>query len=95
MSTPTVETPEVEVPAAVEKKIKKKSQPSKRGFGRPFAKLPQTVLQGRMDKLKKRIDRSKSVFEKAEQYYKKYVREAEFRAADTQKQEDSPASESS
>ena len=85
------ETPEVpasstepeEVVAPVEKKIKKKSTPSKRGFGRPFAKLPQPTLQARMDKLKKRIDKSKNVFEKAEQYYKKYLREADFRAAAT------------
>lgn len=74
-------------PAEEEKKKKKKKsakkagvQKSKPGQGRPFAKLAQDVLQSRMDKLKKRIDRSKHIHEKAEKFYAKYVREAECRA---------------
>lgn len=54
----------------------------KRGFGRPFARLEQKVLDNRMKKLKLRIDRSRTTLEKAEKYYAKYVREAGLREKD-------------
>ena len=54
----------------------------KRGHGRPFAKLPQAVLESRMLKLKTRIDRTKTVSENAERYYAKYMREAQKRSTE-------------
>jgi hypothetical protein len=54
----------------------------KRGQSRPFAKLEQEVLASRMDKLHKRIQRSKGIHEKAQAFYDKYDRECAMRKLD-------------
>lgn len=82
-TTATEEGEKVEAPAA-KKTIKKKKAPSKRGQGRPFAKLPQENLESRIKKLHTRMQRSKAIYDKAEVYYSKYVREAELRKKDAE-----------
>lgn len=70
---------ETEKPAKPAKK--RATKKNKRGHARPFAKLTPEVLASRMDKLKKRIDRSTEIHEKAMVFYTKYVRESECRAS--------------
>lgn len=64
-------------PTSTEKTIKKKV--AKRGYGRPFAKLAQNVLDSRMQKLESRIQKSKLVYEKAQSFYVRYAKEADHR----------------
>jgi len=81
MTAPTEESVPKPPKSKKSKKAKGTGTKSKRGQGRPFAKLAQDVLDSRMQKLKKRIDSSKATFDKASAFYAKYVREAEFRTA--------------
>ena len=52
---------------------------SKRRVARPFAKLPQNILDSRLGKLQKRVNRSKNIYEKSLTFYEKYRREADLR----------------
>lgn len=58
---------------------KKKKTNGKRRQARPFAKLPQPTLDSRMQKLAVRMQKSKTIHDKAEVYYLKYKREADLR----------------
>lgn len=59
------------------KTVKRKA--AKRGHGRPFARLAQNTLESRMNKLQKRIDKSRHVLGNAEGYLQKYQREFDLR----------------
>ncbi len=71
---------EKEVKPPAPKKSKKPSG-KKRGPARPFARLSQEVMDRRMSKLQKRIDRSKGIYDKAKEFIVKYERELSFRKA--------------
>ena len=53
--------------------------PRKRGPPRPHRKLTQEVLDGRIGKLRKRIDKAKGQLEDAERHIEAYVKEAGYR----------------
>lgn len=53
--------------------------PKKRGPPRPHRKLTQEVLDGRIGKLKKRIDKARGQLEDAERHIDAYVKEAAYR----------------
>jgi hypothetical protein len=74
------------IPSAVDTKVavaKSKRKSVKKGHGRPFARLPQTTLEMRMTKLKKRIEKSRSTLTSAEGYLRKYTREYDLRKSNT------------
>ena len=74
---PTGETPKPK------KAAKKTGEPRlKRGPARPYRKLDQGVLDTRITKLQKRLDRAKGQMEEAETFLRKYEREKGFRAPD-------------
>ena len=52
----------------------------KRGPPRPHRKLTPEVLQGRIEKLTKRIDKARGLLEEAERHIVGYHREAKYRA---------------
>ena len=54
-----------------------------RGPPRPHRKLEQDTLTNRIDKLQKRIDRSKAQLEDAERHIEGYNKEAKYRTADS------------
>ena len=56
----------------------------KRGPARPYRKLEQEVLDSRITKLTKRLDRAKGQMEEAETFLKKYEREKGFRGPDAE-----------
>jgi hypothetical protein len=53
--------------------------PRKRGPPRPHRKLPQDVLDGRIGKLRKRIERARGQLEDAERHIEGYDKEAKYR----------------
>lgn len=53
--------------------------PRKRGPPRPHRKLTQEVLDGRIGKLRKRIDKARGQLEDAERHIEAYVKEAGYR----------------
>jgi hypothetical protein len=53
--------------------------PRKRGPPRPHRKLPQEVLEGRICKLRKRIERARGQLEDAERHIDAYDKEAKYR----------------
>jgi hypothetical protein len=55
---------------------------AKRGPARPFRKLPQEVLDGRIGKLESRIRRASTQLEEAKGYLTKYAVEREYRQRD-------------
>ena len=62
---------------------KKTGEPRpKRGPARPYRKLEQGVLDTRITKLQKRLDRAKGQMEEAETFLRKYEREKGFREPD-------------
>jgi hypothetical protein len=61
------------------KKSKSSDPPRKRGPPRPHKKLPQDVLEGRICKLRKRIERARGQLEDAERHIEGYDKEAKFR----------------
>lgn len=61
------------------KKPKSDEPPRKRGPPRPHRKLPQDVLEGRIGKLRKRIERAKGQLEDAERHIEGYDKEAKYR----------------
>ena len=61
------------------KKVKSDEPPRKRGPPRPHRKLPQDVLEGRIGKLRKRIERAKGQLEDAERHIEGYDKEAKYR----------------
>ena len=54
-----------------------------RGPPRPHRKLEQETLTNRVEKLQKRIDRSKAQLEDAERHIEGYLKESKYRAADS------------
>jgi hypothetical protein len=61
------------------KKSKSDEPPRKRGPPRPHRKLPQGVLEGRIEKLRKRIERARGQLEDAERHVVGYDKEAKYR----------------
>ena len=64
------------------KKVKSSSAggpPRKRGPPRPHRKLAQEVLEGRIGKLRKRIERSRNQLEDAERHIEGYIKESSYR----------------
>ena len=61
---------------------KSKKSGAKRGPARPFRKLPQEVLDGRIGKLESRIRRASTQLEEAKGYLTKYAVEREYRQRD-------------
>lgn len=59
--------------------------PRKRGPPRPHRKLPQDVLEGRIGKLRKRIERARGQLEDAERHIEGYDKEAKYREQDKEK----------
>lgn len=61
------------------------SQPrAKRGPARPHRRLEADVIDARITKLQKRLDRAKSQIEDAGRHVEGYLREREFRSKETQ-----------
>jgi len=58
---------------------KSKDPTRKRGPPRPHRKLAQEILDGRIQKLRKRIDRSKGQLEDAVRHIEGYEKEAKYR----------------
>jgi hypothetical protein len=54
----------------------------KRGPPRPHRKLDQDVLSSRIEKLQKRIDKSKDILEEAERHIDAYNKETKYRVED-------------
>ena len=73
-------------PAVKQKKPRAKKSPgaskTKRGPARPYRKLGTEVLNTRIQKLSKRIEKSRSQLTDAETFLAKYTREQEFRDKD-------------
>lgn len=67
-------------------KRNKGDPPRKRGPPRPHRKLAQDVLEGRIAKLRKRIDRAKGQLEDAERHIDGYAKEAKYREADSKQE---------
>lgn len=67
------------------KKAKAKGEKTKRGPARPYRKLPQDVLELRIQKLKKRIERTTAQAEDGKNFLSKYVREQSFRDSEQSK----------
>lgn len=67
------------------KKAKPDPTKPKRGPARPYRKLAQDILNVRIAKLEKRLDRAKNQAREAEGFLTKYTREQGFRAEDTPK----------
>jgi hypothetical protein len=67
---------------------KAKGEKAKRGPARPYRKLPQDVLDLRIQKLKKRIERTTSQAEDGKNFLSKYVREQSFRESEGAKADD-------
>lgn len=61
------------------RKPKTDEPPRKRGPPRPHRKLPQDVLDGRIGKLRKRIERARGQLEDAERHIDGYEKEAKYR----------------
>lgn len=61
------------------KSAKSDEPPRKRGPPRPHRKLPQEVLDGRIGKLRKRIERARGQLEDAERHIEGYDKEAKYR----------------
>lgn len=61
---------------------KGKGGKSKRGPARPYRKLPQEILDLRIQKLQKRIDRTSAQAEEGRNFLTKYTREQAFRASE-------------
>lgn len=68
------------------KRAHKRSKPSsgskKRSPARPHRKLPQDVLDGRIGKLKKRIEKARGQLEDAERHIDAYMKESSYRESD-------------
>jgi hypothetical protein len=64
------------------KKPKSDEPPRKRGPPRPHRKLPQEILEGRISKLRKRIDKARGQLEDAERHIEGYDKEAKYREQD-------------
>ena len=63
----------------------KQDQPrAKRGPARPHRRLEAEVIDARITKLQKRLDRAKSQIEDAGRHVEGYLREREFRSKETQ-----------
>lgn len=58
---------------------KRSDPPKKRGPPRPHRKLPQDILEGRIEKLKKRIDRASGQLEDARRHVEGYEKEFKYR----------------
>ncbi len=73
--------------AAKPKKSKSDRDPSqpraKRGPARPHRRLEMDVIDSRIAKLQRRLDRAKSQLEDAGRHVEEYLRERDFRAKDT------------
>lgn len=67
---------------ATDKKKKKVTQHKKRGPPRPHRKLDTDVLNGRIEKLNKRITRAKQQLEDAQRHIEGYNKEFLFRQQD-------------
>lgn len=61
------------------KKPKSDEPPRKRGPPRPHRKLPQDILEGRIGKLRKRIEKARGQLEDAERHIEGYDKEAKYR----------------
>jgi hypothetical protein len=66
---------------------KAKGDRQKRGPARPYRKLPQSVLDNRITKLRKRIERTTAQAEEGKTFLEKYTREQGFRDKDSGKAE--------
>jgi hypothetical protein len=67
------------------KSDKEASQPrAKRGPARPHRRLTADVIDSRINKLQKRLDRAKSQIEDAGRHVEGYLRERDFRAKEAQ-----------
>lgn len=81
-SAPAAENSE-ETPKKKDKPVKRAKSapgaPRKRGPPRPHRKLTQEVLEGRIGKLRKRIDKARGQLEDAERHIDAYVKEAGYR----------------
>ena len=65
------------------KKSKKSTgEPKKRGPPRPYRKLAQSVMDSRMKKLQRRIERTSAQAEEGRTFLEKYTREQAFRDAE-------------
>ena len=79
---PTADAPASEI--APKKKVarasgKSKDPPRKRGPPRPHKKLDQEILDGRITKLQKRINRARDQLEDAQRHIDGYQKEASYR----------------
>ena len=64
-------------------KIKSDQPRAKRGPARPHRRLAADVIDSRITKLQKRLDRAKAQIEDAARHVEGYLREREFRAKET------------
>lgn len=78
-TVPAGERPQAGAKVKGPKKVKKDQPPRKRGPPRPHRKLAQDVLEGRIGKLKKRIERARGQLEDAERHIEGYDKEAKYR----------------
>lgn len=65
--------------SAIQKRSKGSTPAKKRGPPRPHRKLAQEVLEGRIGKLKKRIEKARGQLEDAERHIDGYVKEVSYR----------------
>jgi len=88
--TPTQSVPDLEPPAPARGRKPRpaggpktsKDPPKKRGPPRPHRKLPQDVLDGRITKLRNRIERAKGQLEDAQRHIEGYEKESKYRNQD-------------
>lgn len=66
-------------------KTKKSKGERKRGPARPYRKLQQEILESRIKKLEKRIERTSAQAEEGRTFLSKYTREQAFRDAEATK----------
>ena len=65
--------------SSIQKRSKGSAPVKKRGPPRPHRKLAQEVLEGRIGKLKKRIEKARGQLEDAERHIDGYVKEVSYR----------------
>jgi hypothetical protein len=89
MTSQTETTPEQQPAPAKKMKTprpasegKRANPPKKRGPPRPHRKLPQEILEGRIEKLKKRIERASGQLDDAKRHVEGYEKEYKYREQD-------------
>ena len=78
----SADAPSAKAPSKASSSSKAKKTGAKRGPARPFRKLAQEVLDGRIGKLESRIRRASTQLEEAQGYLVKYAVEREYRRRD-------------